>query len=379
MIVYNKKSPENNPIEIVEKKGLGHPDTFIDNIADIFSIELNTQYLETYGKIFHNNVDKGLLVGGQTNVYFGGGELIKKINLTLAGRAIKKDINFQLLLEHSLNKYLSNFKNLDNSYFNLEYDINQGSSDLIQLTNVESNDTSFGVGYAPLTTLEMLVDKITKYLNLEYKFKHPFVGEDVKVMGIRKARKFEFIIACAFVSKYVSNLEEYYALKDKLKEDISKYVSNLIDDEFTILINNSDVKNRIYLTLSGTSLESGDDGQIGRGNRANGLITPFRMMTLEAVAGKNPINHVGKIYSLLSFDIANDIYKELDVNNVDILLLGRIGRKIYDPELIYIDIDGSVDENKINYIISYHLERLKKGNFFKEYIQKYKNKSYVLL
>src|SRR5690606_40191772 len=60
----------------------------------------------------------------------------------------------------------------------------------------------------------------------------------------------------------------------------------------------------VYLTVTGTSAESGDYGQVGRGNRANGLITPHRPMSLEAVAGKNPVTHVGKLYNLLASRIA---------------------------------------------------------------------------
>ena len=54
----------------------------------------------------------------------------------------------------------------------------------------------------------------------------------------------------------------------------------------------------IYLTVTGLSAEQGDDGEVGRGNRVNGLITPSRAMSLEAAAGKNAVAHVGKLYNL---------------------------------------------------------------------------------
>ena len=89
----------------------------------------------------------------------------------------------------------------------------------------------------------------------------------------------------------------------------------------------------VYLTLSGTSAEMGDDGSVGRGNRANGLITPCRPMTLEAIAGKNPVSHTGKIYSILAFDIAERVVREFpEVENADVYLLSRIGQPIDHPK-----------------------------------------------
>ncbi len=49
-------------------------------------------------------------------------------------------------------------------------------------------------------------------------------------------------------------------------------------------------KKSVFLTVTGTSAEMGDDGSVGRGNRCNGLITPNRPMSMEATSGKNPID-----------------------------------------------------------------------------------------
>ncbi|MCK4714299.1 MAG: methionine adenosyltransferase, partial [Candidatus Aenigmarchaeota archaeon] len=76
-----------------------------------------------------------------------------------------------------------------------------------------------------------------------------------------------------------------------------------------------------------------DDGQVGRGNRVNGLITPGRPMTLEAACGKNPVNHVGKIYSVLAFEIARDVvalYPQIEQCNIT--LLSEIGKPIDQPK-----------------------------------------------
>jgi S-adenosylmethionine synthetase len=90
----------------------------------------------------------------------------------------------------------------------------------------------------------------------------------------------------------------------------------------------------IYLTTTGTSAEQGDDGSVGRGNRANGLITPNRPMSMEATSGKNAVNHIGKIYNLLSTEIAETVVDEADgIRDLQIRLLSQIGRPIDRPHV----------------------------------------------
>ncbi|MEM2967251.1 MAG: methionine adenosyltransferase, partial [Candidatus Caldarchaeum sp.] len=73
-------------------------------------------------------------------------------------------------------------------------------------------------------------------------------------------------------------------------------------------------------------------GNTGRGNRANGLITPNRQMSLEATAGKNPISHVGKIYNVLAGLTAKRIYEETGrVKEVYVRMLSQIGKPINQP------------------------------------------------
>ena len=77
----------------------------------------------------------------------------------------------------------------------------------------------------------------------------------------------------------------------------------------------------------------GDDGSVGRGNRANGLITPCRPMSMEASSGKNPINHVGKIYNILSNRIANDVVENVEgIKQINLMILSQIGKPIDQPK-----------------------------------------------
>jgi len=97
----------------------------------------------------------------------------------------------------------------------------------------------------------------------------------------------------------------------------------------------------VFLTVTGTSAEAGDDGQAGRGNRCNGLITPGRPMTIESVAGKNPVTHVGKLYNLCAGLIAERVVDDVaDVRGAECRLVSRIGSPIDEPQLVEIRLAG---------------------------------------
>ena len=75
------------PVEVVERKGLGHPDSICDALAEELSLALCRFYRQHAGLILHHNVDKVLLCGGEAEPAFGGGRVIKPIEIILSGRA----------------------------------------------------------------------------------------------------------------------------------------------------------------------------------------------------------------------------------------------------------------------------------------------------
>jgi len=353
----NEVLPSEKRFEIVERKGLGHPDTICDSIVEEVSVNLCKYYLEEFGTILHHNIDKGTLVGGASKPFFGGGEVLEPIYLFIVGRATtrvlkdgsEKKVPIGSIVLSSAREYIKkNFRYLDpDKHVIIDYKIRQGSQDLVGVfkssKNVpKANDTSVGVSFAPLTDTEKLVLNVEKYLNSkEFKRKYPAVGEDIKVMGLRIEDKITLTVAAAIVSKEVSSLDEYIEVKEKVKEEIIKKSRDLTKGyEIIVNVNTaddySDKKNPIvYLTVTGTSAEAGDDGQVGRGNRVNGLITPYRPMSLEAVAGKNPVNHVGKIYNILAYEMAKRIVKEKpEIKSTHIEILSQIGAPIDHPQAI---------------------------------------------
>ncbi len=351
-----QKAVYEQEVEMVERKGKGHPDTLADNVSEAVCRELCKYYLENYGTILHHNVDKALVVGGRSIPRYGGGVVCEPIYIVVAGRAVthvmrENSINVvpigAIALKAMRESVKRTFRHLDpDSHVIFDYKIKQGSVDLVKVFELGksvplANDTSFGVGYAPLTETEKLVLEVERTLNSSsYKDKNPAVGEDIKVLALRKGGKVDLTLACAMVSSYIKSLDDYLKVKEEVKEEVLKIASKY-DLEVDVKVNTADKPELgvVYLTVTGTSAEAGDDGNTGRGNRANGLITPNRYMSLEAVAGKNPVSHIGKIYNIVSANIAKKVHEETrKVKEVYVYMLSRIGRPINKPLIVNVKV-----------------------------------------
>ncbi|RLF82899.1 methionine adenosyltransferase [Thermococci archaeon] len=339
---------EMQKVELVERKGVGHPDSIADGIAEAVSRALSREYIRRYGIILHHNTDQVEVVGGRAYPRFGGGEVIKPIYILLSGRAVEF-VDREMFPVHEVaikaaKDYLKKtVKHLDvNNYVVIDSRIGQGSVDLVGVFNKVkenpiplSNDTSFGVGYAPLSETEKIVLETERLLNSEeFKKKWPAVGEDIKVMGLRKGEEIDLTIAAAIVDSEVQNPQEYMEVKEGIYNAIKELTSKYTNRDVNIYVNTADDpdKDIYYITVTGTSAEAGDDGSVGRGNRVNGLITPNRHMSMEAAGGKNPVSHVGKIYNILANLIARDIAEEIEgVQEVYVRILSQIGKPIDEP------------------------------------------------
>lgn len=338
-------------VEVVERKGLGHPDTICDALAEELSLALSRAYLERFGRILHHNVDKVLLRGGGSRPAFGvRGEILAPIELYLSGRATTEaggvTIPVEEIAAESTRRWLgANLPHLDPVRdVRLHTLVRPGAADLTELFARGrvplANDSSIGVGYAPLDALEHLVLEVeTTMQDPSWKALHPACGTDVKVLGLRRGHEFRLTVACAMVGERLADLAAYRLAKHDAAVAIREMAAARVGDEVEAVVNAADdeAKGSVYLTVTGTSAEAGDDGEAGRGNRANGLITPSRPMTMESLAGKNPVTHVGKLYNLLAFLIAGDLVRELPhVREAECLLASRIGQPIDDPALLHL-------------------------------------------
>ena len=343
---------EQQHVEIVERKGMGHPDSLADGIAEAMSRALSKEYLKRFGYILHHNTDETQIVAGRANPEFGGGEIIEPIYILLVGRATKYfdgiHIPTDKIALKAAKRYVRETMHELDPEGDVVFDvrIGEGSTDLKEVFKrsnhiPHANDTSFGIGFAPFSETENIVYNVERRIYEEFRKEYPAIGEDVKVMGLREKDEINLTIACAFIGKYLQNISEYVALKEELKAFVSDIVTEYTERKVNVFVNTADDYDSkvVYLTVTGTSAENGDDGSVGRGNRCNGLITPGRPMSMEATSGKNPINHVGKIYNLLATLIAKDTVTAVDgVKEAYVKILSQIGKPINDPYALSIQI-----------------------------------------
>ncbi len=336
---------ERQEIELVERKGIGHPDSICDGIAEAVSRALSNEYLKQFGKILHHNTDQVELVGGEASPIYGGGDVIKPLYILLSGRATahvddEKIPVGKIALEAAEEYLTSTINNIKSSHAVLEQRLGPGSVDLVNIFKCgeipKANDTSFGVGHAPLSETEMIVYGVERAVMNDFRKRQLATGEDFKIMGLREGEHISLTVADGFVSRYVDDIDHYVAIKRELAEYVLNVAKKYTDRDVSVAVNTGDNYEigSVYLTVTGTSAEMGDDGSVGRGNRCNGLITPNRPMSMEASSGKNPVNHVGKIYNLLSLQIAHDVVEIVDgIEEIYVRILSQIGHLIDSPKV----------------------------------------------
>lgn len=344
----DRQAVEDQEVEIVERKGIGHPDSICDGVAESVSRALSQLYLDRVGKVLHYNTDETQLVAGRAAPAFGGGEVVEPIYILIVGRATKEYDGQQLPVDSTALAAARDY--LSEAIPELEYGtdvvvdvkLGEGSGDLQDVFGEETqevpmaNDTSFGVGHAPLTETETIVREAERALNGPYHDDHPELGPDVKIMGKREGDRIDITVAAAMVDAHVDGLDEYDDAVASVREYVDDLAREYTDREVGVDVNTADDydEGSVYLTVTGTSAEQGDDGSVGRGNRANGLITPNRPMSMEATSGKNPVNHIGKIYNLLSTRVAESVTAEVDgIRDLQVRLLSQIGRPIDEPHV----------------------------------------------
>lgn len=357
-LALTSRSAYNPAIEFVERKGLGHPDTICDRLAEELACQLALDYEQYTGAVRHFNVDKAILAAGSVDVHFGGGVHTKPSKLVLVGKATygfdwQPDPEALAVQYHA--RLLELLPDATPEAFDVEVWLNKSSADLAAVVHAETvaplaNDTSFAAVSSPRSVLESIVHKVETSLNdPAYRSQTP-VGRDIKVMGAREGEKIMITVACPVMATEVEDRAAYNAVVDKVQHDASVIAEEIAGRPVAVQVNQADQEDSVYLTLTGTSAEAGDDGQVGRGNRFGGLITPYRPMSLEAAAGKNPASHVGKTYHAIGYDITQRMLAETDSSDVTLRLLSSIGHPVTEPQAVHVEASGALDEGTVRSI-----------------------------
>ncbi|MFH1859232.1 MAG: methionine adenosyltransferase [Patescibacteria group bacterium] len=391
MIYINKRELLEPECEFVERKGIGHPDTLSDALAEFLSVNYSNYTLKKFGAVLHHNFDKVGLLGGASFVKFGEGYLIKPIRVLINGRASTKfeDIDIpvkDLLIEWAREFMTSKFPTIDRDRdLEFHYNLSNQSSpekteefestniprkfwfeprnldDLPEIKKLFSNDTSLGVEYAPYSKLEKLVLNIEETLNSDdFKKKHNWIGSDIKVMGIRNNQQFSITLCIPQIGNYVHSIEEYKQNLDTARTEIHKTAKEIGINDLELFCNTRDnlETKELYLTAIGSSIESGDEGLVGRGNRINGVISPTKLMSMEGSCGKNPVYHIGKIYYVAAQEISQKIFKEFGVVN-EVSLISQSGRDLLDPWMTFVTLfNTDIEQAKIKDFVAGELKNI---------------------
>ena len=367
-IFITNKNIKEPLFEFVERKGVGHPDTLSDGLAEYLSANYSQYTLKKFGAVLHHNFDKVGLLGGSSFVKFGVGKMIDPIRVLLNGRASTKFSNIKIPVQTLLIKWSKEFLrkqfpmlNLNKDlefHFNLSNKSSPGKTDeknakngtrkywfeprslddLQETRKLVSNDTSLGVGYAPYSRLEELVITIENTLNgKKFKKNNPWMGSDIKVMGFRHNNSFDITLCIPQIAKYVKGKDEYMANLKYSRKIIQNLSHKLGITKLSLSINTRDnyETSELYLTATGSSIESGDEGLVGRGNRINGVIAPMRLMSMEGACGKNPVYHIGKVYYVAANELSKKIYKKFGIAN-EVALTSQSGRDLLDPWVTFV-------------------------------------------
>lgn len=381
---YDKRI-ENEIVEMVERKGIGHPDSLADMIAETFSCRYSQYCLKMFGVVLNHWVDKVVLSGAKSEVSFGKAKVLKPINAYLFGKvtfgAGKDRIDILKIFRESVAEVLANVFGDNGMLKKVNYvvDVNDGvgmdhskgfynparPDDLRKIQDTQmANDTVACSAYAGYSRAEFLAIKLENFINSpRFKDRFPETGCDVKVMVTRINNNFDVTVCVPFIAKMTKNLDFYKKQLKLIEEFIGKAAERFIPSgEITLHVNTKDKADSGYITVFGTALDKGDYGMVGRGNKYNGVININREMNVEAVSGKNPVCHAGKLYNIIAQEIANVIYKKFSIENY-INISARNGQPLRNPAYVAVKLSKGTKEetdyirgivnNRINNIGSY--------------------------
>ncbi len=363
------------PFEVVERKGIGHPDTLCDTIAEKISQAYSQYTLNEHGVVLRHMVDKIALAGGASHVQFGKGFMERPIHLYLNCRFTKdfegREVPYLDIASNAAKKHFKAVMPLldveqwltiiDNTHMapgpgvvhSKDGNTKNERGHFFTVPNIKfaryhdndlrSNDTSTAVAYAPLSEIELLTIAIENQLNefKGFKKEHPYVGTDIKVMSVRNGRNVKITACIPFVAAYTNSLVFYRKSLQEVSEIILGHAKTMYPYyNYSVELNTRDnaARQDFYLTAIGSAIESGDEGVVGRGNRHNGIIPFTRNMSMEACCGKNPIYHVGKLYTAAAQRIADNVFNAINTE-CKVFITSQMGRNLDDPWMASIEIN----------------------------------------
>jgi S-adenosylmethionine synthetase len=355
--------PDRVWFDVAERKGSGHPDTLADLAADMFSLLYSRSCVERFGVVLNHWVDKACLVGAASEVWFGGFRVAKPVGCYLFGKVTERvgaeSLDVEGVWRAAVSEVFRTALADDDilGHVRLVVDKTEGiapdhdrefyrpasrsAPSRVLATESVANDTVVCVGRSrPGAAARVALRLERAACSPEFRGLHPGVGTDVKVMAVRAGDTLDVTAAVPFHPAAVTTWRRYRARLAEVEEHLAAVLRTAAAEEWSgpirdlnLHVNTKDSPGRGYLAPFGTSLGKGDVGVVGRGNRHGGVIEPLRAASAEAAAGKNPVHHAGKIYTVLAGDIARRVLAELGAY-AEVTIVARNGEPLGDPAFV---------------------------------------------
>jgi S-adenosylmethionine synthetase len=365
--------PDLMPFDTAERKGVGHPDSLADLVADTFSLRYASWSQGEFGAVPNHWVDKVNLVGCVADVDFGRFTIRKPIDCYLFGKitdhvgptTVPIEDMFRDTVSQVLATALGDTRALDHVKLHInntrgvavDHDPQfylpktPGRIAEVLATETVANDTVICVGTSRRGLAADLAVRLERHITGDtFRRGLPAIGTDVKVVVVRIGTSLDITAAVPFHPEAVGSWDTYRSYLAEVQIAISTELKAMLDrdprarglTETSLHLNTKDVPGRGYLTPFGTSLGKGDCGAVGRGNRFAGAIEPLRPASGEAPAGKNPVHHAGKIYTSVAAETARQIYAETSLY-AEVTIAARNGAPLDDPAHVLVAVDRRVD------------------------------------
>lgn len=387
-------NPEEGQLEIVERKGLGHPDTLADGLAEAISIAYSRYCLDQFGVVLHHNIDKLYIGSGLFISDFGGYVFKKPIKVVVNGRVSNsfggQTIDLDGLFDKTAREFLKcRLPNLQTGQLEVINNSTQHTTrpywfsprnlgDLPENQKLVAGDTSVCVAHWARTTCEMLAYELEQYFR-----KLPAgssmlgkIGQDIKVMVVRDIQDIDITICLPVLAGSVRNKSEYDEVLNYFEKRLNNWANILLDDwrspcfhndyKINLKINpNGEGGYRHYLLGIGSCVECGEEGLVGRGNSSLGVISTFRPHSMEAPAGKNPVYHTGRVMGYLTQRLAKAIHHHFDAN-CSVISLAKNNQALIPPEKLVVYTDRNIPRDELEKLVGKKFIRI---NYLEEILE----------
>lgn len=319
--------PHDLDVEVVERKGVGHPDTLADGIAELASIRYAEYCLREFGAVLRHNLDKVAVLGGRARFTDTDGTYDRPVrivvggraSMSFAGRAIPVHEILHAAVMEQLSTALPGFERIAVTVQHETTDSSKYANwfspvsldDLPERGRVCSNDTALLVATAGRTRAETIA-----LLTEAWFRRQPWAGSDIKALVVRKGQAFTVTVCVPAVAGHLITAAEFDDAVHQTAGQLAAELDKRLPGPPVRLVCNprrtstrAEPLSHQYFTLSGSAIDYGEDGLVGRGNARSGLITPAQAAGNEVAHGKNPTYHVGKVGGWLVDQAAAELAK----------------------------------------------------------------------